>query len=272
MFTFLRSLSYPVTVNSIIIGAIVLLSSNVALGDNSIKGTRLITGLSLGSSTLSFPEKLDHDISFPSANLILAVTNKRWQLSLNSAFSLSDAKISEEEDTGDASRRDTDLTLGYQASKHWGVYLGFKNGETAITFTPRDLEDDDLLTSTSEKYSQRGPYIGGSFNWRFEKAGRLTVSIAYAKLDAVNDFEENTDEEEDEDEALEFDDLTGRVKGDITGFSYSLSWTMPLSGNLLFQTKFKVNDYKQDINVDGITFNNIDEKFILLHVGLAYVF
>ena len=272
MFIFLRSLSYPASLNSIIIGAIALLSSNVALGDNSIKDIRLITGLSLGTSTLSFPEKLDHDISFPSANLILAVTNKRWQLSLNSAFSLSDAKISEEEDTGDASRHDTDLTLGYQASHHWSIYLGFKNGETTMEFTPRDLEDDELLARTSEEYSQRGPYIGGSFNWKFEKAGRLTISIAYAKLDSVNEFAENTDEEEDEEETLEFDDLTGRVKGDITGFSYSLSWTMPLSGNLLFQTKFKVNDYKQDINVGGIKFNNIDEKFSHLHVGLAYVF
>jgi hypothetical protein len=47
---------------------------------------------------------------------------------------------------------------------------------------------------------------------------------------------------------------------------------MPLSSNLLFQTRFKINDYQQDIVVDGERFEDIDETFTTLHVGLAYVF
>ena len=47
---------------------------------------------------------------------------------------------------------------------------------------------------------------------------------------------------------------------------------MPLSSNLLFQTRFKINDYQQDIVVDGERFENIDETFTTLHVGLAYIF
>ena len=54
--------------------------------------------------------------------------------------------------------------------------------------------------------------------------------------------------------------------------SATLAWTMPLSSRLLFQTRFKVNDYKQDIRFEGETFNNIDETLSSLHVGLSYVF
>lgn len=60
--------------------------------------------------------------------------------------------------------------------------------------------------------------------------------------------------------------------GETKGFSYGLSWTMPLSSNLLFQTRFKINDYQQDIIVEGQRFKDIDETFATLHVGLAYVF
>ena len=75
-----------------------------------------------------------------------------------------------------------------------------------------------------------------------------------------------------DDEDPEFDDLTGRVTGHTNGFSYGLTWSMPLSGNLLFQTKFKMNDYQQDITFAGKKFSNIDETYTSLMVGLAYVF
>lgn len=145
-----------------------------------------------------------------------------------------------------------------------------------MDFVSREDEDDEeegggRPESHSEKYSQKGPYVGGSFTYRFERAGSLNFSVAYASLDATNKFRANTDDD-DEEEDPEFDDLTGKVDGKTKGFSYALSWTMPLSGQLLFQTKFKINDYKQDIKFLGQRFDNIDETYTSLHVGLAYVF
>lgn len=142
-----------------------------------------------------------------------------------------------------------------------------------MEFVPRDREEDEERFSSDEKYSQDGPFFGASYSWRFEKAGRLTISAAYALLDGDNDFGANTDdEEEDDDEPPEFDDLTGQVSGDVTGFSYAVNWTMPLSPKLLFQTRFKINDYQRDLKVDGQKFDNVDETYSSLHVGLAYVF
>lgn len=226
---------------------------------------RFVSGISAGYTTFDFPQKLDHEIHFPSAELVVAATANQWQASLSWTGSLLEAEISEEEDTGDATRSDLDLTIGYQLTKQWSVFAGFKDGETRIDFTPREAG-----AATSESYAQQGPYLGISYSWRFENAGNINVSLAYAYLDAVNDFSANTDEPEEED--AEFDDLTGRVTGDTSGFSYAASWTMPLSSQLLYQTKFKINDYRQDITQNGRNFANINERLIRLSVGLAYVF
>ncbi|MEP4891232.1 MAG: hypothetical protein ABJV04_14490 [Aliiglaciecola sp.] len=237
----------------------------------SIKDIRFVTGASLGYSNFSFSEKLDHEISFPSINIPLAMTFEDWQVSANLQTTLNDADISEEEDTGKASRDDLDITLGYRISKNWTLFGGYKYGNTKIQFTPRDIDEEEDLSITNERYKQKGPFVGVSYHWHFEKAGSLSLSVAFADLTANNVFAENTDEEEEE-ETLEFDDLTGAVSGDTRGFSYSLSWTMPVSSNLLFQTRFKINDYQQDIHYNGVEFKGIDESFTSLHVGLAYVF
>jgi hypothetical protein len=257
-----------------------ILTSPIVLADSVFDGMRVVTGLSLGYSDFSFPEKLDHDISFPSVNIPIALTKGNWQLSLNGSTTLADADIAEEEDIGEASRKDLDLTLGYRMTKNWSLFAGYKYGKTEMTFMPRDIDEEivenqetqDTAEFTDESYSQKGPFVGASYSWQFEKAGRLSVSLAYASLDATNNFSANTDEEEEAEELTEFDDLTGQIKGDTKGFSYGLSWTMPLSSNLLFQTRFKINDYQQDIVVEGESFKNIDENFVTLHVGLAYVF
>lgn len=247
--------------------------SPTTYAQNAFDNARVVTGLSLGYSDFSFPEKLDHDISFPSVSIPIGITVDNWQLSVNTNATLRDADISEEEDVGKASRKDVDITLGYRLNKSWSVFSGYKYGKTKMQFTPRDSEDeDDAILATAESYLQEGPFLGASYSWQFEKAGKLSLSVAYAYLNATNNFSANTDEDEGDDEAREFDDLTGQVKGDTKGFSYGVSWTMPLSSNLLFQTRLKINSYQQDIEVDGERFNDIDETFTTLHVGVAYVF
>jgi hypothetical protein len=252
-----------------------LLSPQLALANSTLDDLRIVTGVSLGYSNFSFPEKLDQEISFPSVNVPIVLALNNWQFSANLQTTLNEAKISEEEDVGRASRDDLDLTLGYRLSSNWTVFGGYKYGNTDIQFTPRDADDEDEdepLASTNESYKQKGPFVGVSYNWQFERAGNLSFTLAYAQLDAINDFTANTDDEEEDDEPIEFDDMTGRVTGDTQGFSYGLSWSMPVSTNLIFQTRFKINDYQQDIVFDNVKFNGIDERFTSLHVGLAYVF
>jgi hypothetical protein len=245
--------------------------SVTAQAESFMDDVRIVTGVSGGYTDYDFPAKLDHDLGFPSGGLTLAATRNRWQLALNGSFSLQDADVSEEEDIGNASRQDIDLTLGYQINSNWSAFVGYKSGETKIEYVSREDEDEGIINPLKESYEQDGPYVGGAYTWRFEKAGSLTLSLAYAFLDATNEFRANTDDDE-PGEDPEFDDLTGRVTGDTNGFSYGIAWTMPLSGNLLFQTRLKYNDYQQDITFEGNEFNNIDETFVSLLVGVAYVF
>ncbi len=253
---------------------LVIIFSVKTKADSVFDNTNFVTGLSMGYGTFSFPEKLDHDITFPNANLTVAMISGQWQASINAGVSLDDATISEEEDVGTASRDDIDFTLGYKVNNSWSVFAGYKSGETKIEFINREDLDEGIAIPLYESYAQVGPYIGVNYSWSFEKAGRLSVSVAYAYLQAENHFRANADEEDDEDEddSIEFDDLTGDVKADLNGFSYGVTWTMPLSGRLIFQTKLKLNDYQMDIPVDGKTFKNIDQSITSLNVGLAYVF
>ena len=179
--------------------------------------------------------------------------------------------MSEEEERGKASRSDIDITIGRQVVDNWSLFAGYKRGDTDITFINREAEDDGGIESIEENYEFSGPYVGLSHSWRFEKAGSLSLTVAYAFLSADNVFAANVDELDEGDE-LEFDDISGSNEGDLEGLSYALSWTMPLSGQLLFQTKFKINDYKMDITFDDQQFEGVDQKFSSLQVGLAYVF
>ena len=181
-----------------------LFTSHLVDAQDSINNLRVVTGLSLGYSDFSFPEKLDHNISFPSANIPIALTSGNWQLALNASSTLANADIAEEEDIGEASRKDFDLTLGYRVTKNWSLFAGFKYGKTEMTFIPRDFDEEideedeedeeNTVELTDESYSQKGPFIGASYSWQFEKAGSLSVSVAYASLDATNNFSANTDE------------------------------------------------------------------------------
>ncbi len=245
-----------------------------SLADDPERELRFVAGAAAGYTVLSFPAKLDQDLGFISGNLLAGATYGKWQLSLNGTFSLQDADISEEEDVGEASREDIDLTLGYQLNRNWSLFGGYKRGETEMDFIAREADDEGVFNRVNESYEQEGPYLGATFSWDFETAGRLSFTLAYAELDATNNFGANTDDDDDEDgeEEPEFDDLTGRVKGDTTGFSYGITWTMPLSASLLFQARLKVNDYQQDIRYEGVNYKDIDETLSSLHLGLAYVF
>ena len=94
----------------------VMVFPHFAMANTLLDDTRVVSGVSLGYSNFSFPEKLDQKISFPSVTVPLTLALDKWQLSANLQTTLSDAKISEEEDVGEASRDDLDVTLGYRMS------------------------------------------------------------------------------------------------------------------------------------------------------------
>ncbi len=236
--------------------------------------SRFFGGLEFGLSTYEFAQKLDQKVVFTTANATGGVAFGRYNFIASYAFSLDDAEVSEEDFTGDAERTDLDLIVSRQMTDQISLFAGYKDGETELRSLSREDEDDGG-PRRSESFEQEGLFLGASYTWQFENAGRLSFSVAYADLDADNKFvsdEEVDDEDEDEDEPLEFDDISGTASGDADGFSYNLTWTMPLRSNLLFRSKLRINRYQQDIDFRGQKFKDIDENSEALLLGLVYVF
>jgi hypothetical protein len=222
--------------------------------------------------TVEFPAKLDHDLTFPMFQLNGALAYKKFYVAVNLADTISEADVSEEEDVGEATRYDYDTSLGYQITPKFGAYVGYKKGATEIDFVTREFDDAGINSYREESYSQQGLFAGLSYSHKFPKAGKLTFNLAYADLDAVNKFSRDIEVDDEDEEELEFDDLSGTVRGKTQGFSYGIRWSIPVAGKLLYYASYKVNDYKQDLIVDGQDFNDIDETITYANMGFYYVY
>ncbi|MCK5336247.1 MAG: hypothetical protein KAQ67_08790 [Gammaproteobacteria bacterium] len=256
--------------------SIMVFSASQTFAASSKNTLHKFAGFEMGYGTFSFPEKLDHKLVFPVANLTAGLAYKRFSYILNISGSMTDADVSEEEQFGNASRKDYDFTIGYQINKTISVFAGLKEGKTSVTLINRDPL---ILTGGGDEfYKQSGPYIGANVNWATEGAGKLAFTVSYAALNSDSLFLEDGDGP-DVGEPLEFDDAFGRVKGSTNGYSYSLNWTMPIKGSLIFRTRLRINQYKQDIpytdtkyGYGNVEFKNINESSTMLLVGITSIF
>ena len=232
----------------------------------------LLDGVSLGYSNFEFPVKLDQTLTFAVYQINAAVAYKKFYAVVNLADSLSSADVSEEEDVGSATRYDRDLTLGYQMTDNWGVFVGYKTGETEIDYLNRvELDLGGPVSPREESYLQKGPFIGVSYSKKFSLAGKLSLTLAYADLNATNTFTRDVDPP-DPGEIPEFDDLAGTARGKVRGLSYGIRWSIPVSGNLLYYVSYKINDYQQDLSFGGNQFNDIDQTLSYFTTSVVYVF
>ena len=232
---------------------------------------RKFAGLEFGYSTFQFDEKIDQTLVFPTVSLTAGFGSGPYNFLMNYSASLDSAEVSEEEFVGSADRNDIDLVMVRQLGKSFNIFAGYKIGETTLESFNREELDGSGAESRTESFKQEGPFLGVSANWVIEDAGRLSFSIAYADLNSTNQFVSDGDGA-DPGEAPEFDDITGTTKGKTVGLSYNLAWTLPLKGNWLYRSKLKVNRYKQDIEFQGVSFNDINESSTSLLMGLIHVF
>ena len=227
-----------------------------------------VAGASLGFNSFEFAEKLDVPITHVMAEVSINAIYRDFIFTLSAAQAIDKADVSEEDETGKADRRDYDLLLGYQLTPDWTLFGGYKNGETSIVFIDRETEIRE-----TDRYKQDGPYLGVSYGYRLQRSGKLGFSIAYAALDSSNIFNAGARDSGDED--VEFDDLDGRQTGTTEGFSFVASWSMPLSPEIIYQTRLRYNDYRQNISgrFDGEPFDfDVPEKHLMLMMGLHVVF
>ena len=239
-------------------------------------------GYEMGYGTFSFDEKLDHKIVFPVANITAGLAYKRFSYVLNLSGSLSDADISEEEQVGKASRRDVDLTIGYQLNKMTSIFAGYKDGVSKLELRNRDPLA--LFGNGNERYQQQGLYAGVNLNLALKNAGKLAFSVAYAQLDVVNRLVADENFKLSSNDDFEFDDINSNSTGTSSGFSYTLNYTLPIKGNLLFRARLKINQYQQDVSGQQLNgdvgsttmiqydFKDVTESSTMLLVGVTSIF
>ena len=224
-------------------------------------------GLEGGLSTFSFEEKIDQQLVFPMANLTGGIAWERFSLAGTLSGSVTDADVSEEDFTGKATRRDIDVTAGYQILDNINVFIGLKQGTTELDVISRDEMNP---VSANEEYDQSGFYLGASTGVSVGE-GKLDISLAWADLSSDNRFFADV-EVDIEPEELEFDDISGANSGESSGFSFSVTWNQPINGDLLFRARFRHNVYDQDVTFMGQTFSGIQEDNTSLSVGVLGVF
>lgn len=227
-----------------------------------------VAGASIGFNEFEFTEKLDTPITHLMAEVAINAIYERFIVTLSAAQAIDKADVSEEDETGKADRSDYDFLIGYQLNPDWTLFGGYKNGETSIDFIDRETSIRE-----TDRYKQSGPYLGVSYGYRLQRSGKLGFSIAYAYLDSDNVFNAGARDEDDED--VEFDDLDGNQSGKTEGFSFVASWSMPLSPELIYQTRLRYNDYEQNLSgrFDGQSFDfDVPESHLMLMMGLNMVF
>jgi hypothetical protein len=190
--------------------------------------------------------------------------------SVSYADTISDENVSEEDETGDVSRKDFDLTLGYRISDSWTGFVGYKDGETSLDLRVRDTD-----VSQDEYYREDGFFAGLTYSHPIRNAGTLNFTAAYILFDSdlkfTEGFEDDEEEEDEEDEELEFDDLEGKYSGDATGYSIGVSWVIPVGTNFAFRAQYKLNQYDLEVKAEGKRFEP-EQRLVYFDVGLVYLF
>jgi len=157
-------------------------------------------------------------------------------------------------------RDDEDFTLGYAFGNGFNIFTGYKQGVlTAISTNERD-GNGGVRPAAKIEFTDVGAYLGTSYTHQFSNSS-LSLSVAYADLNGEIDFGAS--------------DTTGKT----TGFSYSLTWNVPIADSTLFTTKVNLTRYNFDdeemgtLDGDGRTQDlSYDQIFNIFHIGVVHYF
>lgn len=247
-----------------------LLTSQAAYTEEATYTLTPFGQLGISQKEQKFSQLLDQGLSFYMLRAGGGFTFDRFYVAAYGDWSISDADVSEEEETGSASRAEYDLTFGFRPIDPLTLFAGYKTGKTKIDFTPRNNDEVPTAFNFRDTYKETGPYLGASYSFIFEQAGSLSFSLAYAFLNAENSIGVKPDDSG-ESEENEFDDISGNFENDADGFSAGVTWLMPLANNLNYFATIRYQRYDQDIATPSGN-QSIAEEYTELGMGLMQQF
>lgn len=253
-----------------------LLPCQRSVAESVWEQTTIVGGFELGHKSQQLGELLDSRLNFYTLYGNLQATYKDYYVGLNLSDSLGKTDITEDGEVGSADRSDIDIVFGWYANNNVTVFAGYKHGKTILDLITREDENStDPQIPFQNIFEEKGPYLGIAYTHRMSQAGQLTLSLAYAALEAKNSLQNASADQTQPADELDFDDLQGVFRNDAEGFSLGMKWSIPVAQDIYYTSLLRVNEYQQEIAGD-IAGNyksfKVDETFIDINIGFVYLF
>lgn len=221
------------------------------------------------------------DVNMPTLSLSLTAIYQKLYLSLKYEDSFNDASDFSDVPNTDAEtkveRTDYSITVGYNIFGNMSVFAGYMNGETTLRPQPRcpayarpdtgfppnpdcgdggfgfpsldgnKAQDNNVLglTDYEQTYEEDGWLLGVSYGWRFGETGNLTLSAAYAELDASykDNWLSNSPEFAGQPYSYDF-------SGDANGLSIGVNWSGALTDHVGYYIDLRQQSYDMSATQD----------------------
>jgi hypothetical protein len=154
------------------------------------------------------------------------------------------------------SREENNLTAGYDVWRGITVFAGYLDNKTTTNTT--QVQGSTATLSTND-LTEKGPYYGLAYAYRFASGASLAASIAATRADGTSTTVNSSN--------------TGTSgSGDVRGNSYGLSWSAPLTGSLFYRLGLKATRYDFKFT-DNLGFpRQTKQNYDAFYLGVANYF
>lgn len=281
------------------VAAAMITPTTVLALDKKPTNEAILAEVAMGYSRISMPARLDSVVTVPSYTYSAQSSHGSSYLAGSYSTTLAEEGVVQGDAAGSLKNTDMEVMLGYRSSSNMNWYAGYKKGETAVDYIGRD---DAAARIGSESFNKSGYFAGLGYSMNMGALGVLTLSVEYNKLDTDNRFislaatcegdactdtdgdttagdtttEDTTTEDTVTDTAVEsttgnFSDLVGDYEGKADGLNYGVSWQIPLAKSLAFNTTFKIRNYDETIESEGVVYS-ASQKQSIFNVGVLWAF
>jgi hypothetical protein len=189
--------------------------------------------------------------------------------SIQQSGDLINQTLTEVQSDSDWDRQEYAASVGYAVTDNFALFAGYRvsdtefdlvNSVTRIQLPGNVASPVPSFTQTLD-YEQDGPFLGGSYSWRYGDTGslRLNLGIAFVSGDLQASPQAGT----------------GRVEGDTVGTTLGLAWTAPLPVLESLNYTVGVDGYQfsfEGDDTEGIDVADFSETIVRASAGVSYLF
>lgn len=233
----------------------------------------VVGAIGMNSKTVTFtPNKKQQgedeiEIALNTVEASLTGVYKNLYLSANYDTSFDEnSEVNSQNNIITRSRKDYSLTLGYNILDGLSLFGGYKYGESlaetliGITTITGPLPDTSKINymEFESGVEEKGLFIGAGYSHNLPKNITVGLNLAYADMDGTYTRLVQ----------LNYPPIVITQDGDISGLSYGITFSGPLSTGSQYRIGYKVNSYEYSGKSATGTEVNADEEFRIISIGV----